>query len=194
MKKCIVPFKGLFSLILVFVLVIVSQNTVFASAATSESKSGLISVEVVPNKEADKMLPDSLYKMVANDNKLDGKVSTKSLDIPDSDHIWDLGTKGKYSFHVDTSRSAIFSNYVYTGHSGGIKVHLEETMPAKTKYTFMVCKRGMFNTTIYRQKYEHNAKKTFEIKDIDSSAKIYFIVEPHNTDTYLNYNSYIKKL
>lgn len=182
--------KFFLSLALVFTSVVVSQSHAFASERYYDD--GLVSVDVIPNAEADSLLPDRLYDAVMFDTADVGGISVNGLSVPDSDNKWNLNTKGEYDFSVDTSGSTIYSNYVFTGHGGAVKVHLVETTTTSGQYTFKLCKRGFFNTTLYTYKFDHGVNQTINMDSFDSSDKIYFLITP-NGSTKLSSSSYIKK-
>lgn len=163
------------------------------SANASNSEEGLVSIEVISNEEADAFLPEYMVEAFAEETEdVSGNVSTYGLSYPSKKDKWNLDTEGKYEFSVDTQGSAIYSDYVFTGHGGSVKVHLNETTSSSGKYTFKLCKRGLINTTIYKYEFSHGLKQTISMNDFDSDDLIYFIIDP-NKYTYMASDSYIKK-
>lgn len=161
-------------------------------AYETDCENGLVSVEVIPNDEADALLPKNLYLAVNSIEEDYEYNSTKGLSVPDASDIWNLTSDGQYNFTVNTSGSTIYSNYVFLGHGGSVKVHLVENTSTSGKYTFKLYKRGTINTTLYTYKFDHGTTQTIEMDSFSSSDKIYFSIAP-NGSTILTNSSYIKK-
>ena len=179
MLNSVKSFKKMFSAFMVVVLLLSTQGNVFA-AENQEAEDGLVSIEVIPNAEADAMFGDGAL------------VSPYGLSVPSKSDVWDLDTDGIYYFSVDAEGSTIYSNYVFSGHSGSVKVYLDEKKSStKDKHTFKLCKRGTFNTTLYTYKFAHGTTQSIEMT-CESDDLIYFSVTP-NGDTFISSTSYIKK-
>lgn len=164
-----------------------------ASASAANPEEGLISIEVISNEEADASLPEYILETFEKDaNDSSGNASTYSIKIPSKDDKWNLKTSGQYKFHVNTQMETIYSAYVFSGHGGSVKVHLDETTSSSGNYKFKLCKRGLINTTIYTYKFAHGVEQTITMNDFDSDDLIYFAIVP-NAHTILSSDSYIKR-
>ena len=150
-----------------------------------------MSIEVIPNEEADKLLPECLQEAIRSLSE-EG-VQPYGQSKPDTSSKWDLGSKGKFNFSVNTEGTTIYSPYVFTGHNGSVKVYLNETYSQSSgKYTFKLYKRNsFFDTTLYTYEFDHGTEQTIEMSDFGEDDLIYISVTP-NKRTVLSSDSYIE--
>ncbi len=178
---------------IVAAFVLFSSSAAFACNDSNAKigENGLVSIEVIPNEEADKLLPECLQEAI-------GLLSEEGVqpygqDRPETSSTWNLGSKGKFSFSVNTEGTTIYSPYVFTGHNGSVTVYLNETYSKSSgKYTFKLYKRNsIFDTTLYTYEFDHGAEQTIEMNNFDKDDLIYISVTP-NKKTVLSSDSYIE--
>ncbi len=183
--------RGILSTVIVISSVIGIHGVALASAET-QSTEGLVSVEIIPNYIVDAYLPENLREAVAPRNMISNDYSTRGTTVPSADSTWNLTSDGAYSFHVNSSTQTIYSNYVFTGHYGSVKVYLDEISSTSGQYTFRLYKRGVFNTVLYKYKFDHGAEQTIEMSSFNSTDKIFFAITPDGL-TQMSTSSYIMR-
>ena len=176
------------------VLVMLLQSVAFAepdSQPVSDFDQYLVSVETVSAEEAEEKLPPEVYQALYGD-AFDDEISLYGLEEPKTSNQYNLREKGKYYFPVSTKLDLIYSDYVFTGHSGHLTVFLKETSLGSSNYKFIVYRRGTlyFDTEIDTYEFPRGSEeKGYIICNEDDL--VYFCVDPIGQSLSISKASYL---
>lgn len=127
----------------------------------------LLSVQVLPNEEADMLILEEINSIRGGDMPSVYAIPTTSFDLSTEDYEFD----GTYS-------STFHSEYLFTGHNGKLQFKIFENSENDGDFIFKVYKKGLFNTTIYNAGVARDDNSTLTFKNLDATDKFFFVVYP----------------
>lgn len=174
--------------------VMLLQSVAFAvpePQANTDSERYLVSVETISAEDAKEKLPIDVFQALYG-NTSNGDLAPQLIQEPT--YEFDMHHQEPYAFSVTTTRDRVFSDYVFTGHYGAVKVHLNETQPIGSEtYTFVLYKLGFaWDTVLYTYNFPHGNTQDIRLT-CSANDKIYFMIDPRGTRTVLEADSYIAK-
>ncbi|MCD8147586.1 MAG: hypothetical protein LUD84_09990 [Clostridiales bacterium] len=192
--------KKLFKRKISFFLAMIMCFSCVASASAvevqdSSEESDSFTITVIPNEEADQYLPEELLEAIVEAETAEDSsdVSVCGTSIPKKSKKWNLTSDERYDFSVSTTYHTIYSDYVFTGHSGKVKIHLHETGDNGGEYIFYLYKRDGNKTVVMSKTIDQGTTKDYTVDGIGSDDLVYFAIVPtDNVHTILK-SSYIKK-
>lgn len=127
----------------------------------------LLSVQVLPNEEAEALLLEEISSARNSDVPSVYAIPTTEIDLSEGDYDFD----GTYS-------STFHSKYLFTGHDGKLQFKIFENSENDGDFIFKVYKKGLINTTIYNAGVARDDNSTLTFKDLKTTDKFFFIVYP----------------
>lgn len=127
----------------------------------------LISVQVLPNEEAEELLLEEINSIRNGDVPSVYAIPRDEIDLSTQDYGFD----GTYS-------STFHSEYLFTGHNGKLQFKIFENSENEGDFIFKVYKKGLINTTIYNAGVARDDNSTLTFKELEKTDKFFFIVYP----------------
>lgn len=94
-------------------------------------------MEQISSEEANAGLPPELLDAIRSAQNYNEQ-TTYGVNRPSSSNVWNLYSKGAYYFGADFNYGTIYSNYVFTGHGGGLYFKCRDTSDEFGLYSISV--------------------------------------------------------
>lgn len=173
--------KKMTALLLVMALTLAMVIPASASEVESEitiSGAEILSVQEMSHEEADAMLAELLG---ANESM----VAPRGTSAPSSSSVWDLSVK-KYPFTCNTTNTAIYSNYVFSGHNGKVKFNFQiSSSSGDGDFILRVFIKNFWTTKVYDAGVARAIYQSVTVDGFDSDDLIYFVIIPDGVSTVL---------
>lgn len=173
--------KKMTALLLVMALTLAMVIPASASEVESEvtiSGAEILSVQEMSHEEADAMLAELLG---ANENM----VAPCGTSAPSSSSEWDLSSQ-RYRFTCNTTNSAIYSNYVFSGHNGKVKFDFQiGSSSGDGDFILRVFIKNFWNTKVYDAGVPRAIYQPVTVGGFDADDLIYFVIIPDGVSTVL---------
>lgn len=175
------------NILLCFVLLLCMIFTASADEFENEvvfTGAKVLSVQTLTHEAADALLMETISASGEG-------IATYGYAVPTEE--FDLSYKESYYFEADTTKTAIYSNYYFTGHNG--KLDFDFFIGSNSgdgDFILRVFKKGWKNTKVYDVGVPRLVHQTVTAHGFESSDKVYFVIIPDGTRTVLNEGTRIK--
>ena len=184
--------KKFVSIMVSLLLVLQLSQTTYATSQIPniELSEGmeLLSVEIIPNEEMESLVPEYISEALSSTDQ----TMTYGVSRPNKNNVWDLSQK-PYPFHAKSTYEDVFSNYVFKGHNGSIKLIIDEKSGNKGVAGLNILVRNFWNTVIYSTTFDRGSYSLITVNNINPEDLIYFAIMPGDCYTYVTRESYLAK-